>query len=99
MPPIIRFAVASGAPIAEEAFRIGIGANAEILELRDACALNPIGDVAAEIEHGVAITLTRHEEAGVRPIGGGKTVDEFRSDFVIWLPDGGPQRCDDTVSL
>src|SRR3974390_3296996 len=57
VPAIVGFAAMRGAPIAEKPVGIGISAQPEILHLADGGALEPPGDVAGKIEHGVALAF------------------------------------------
>src|SRR5450830_534606 len=99
MPAVIGLALLCGAAVAEEALGLGIVAQAEVLEIHDAGALHAIGDVAGEIEHGVAGALRGHEEARVVRVGRQEARDEFRPDLVIRLPYGGAERRHDAGAL
>src|SRR5262245_61666064 len=51
VPAVVRLLAMRGAAIGIELRRIAIGAEAEVLHLRDACALQAIDHVARQIEH------------------------------------------------
>src|SRR5262249_62036301 len=66
--PVVRLGAMGGAAIAEKPGRIGIGAQTQILDLVDTSKLEPHGDIAGEIEHGVAIAGCRCEKPMARRV-------------------------------
>jgi hypothetical protein len=89
VPAIIGFTAARCASIAEESIRLRISAQAKVLELLDAGALNALRDVPGQIEHGMAGAVRWSEKARIGSIGSKETFNEFGSDLVILLPDCG----------
>ncbi len=83
MPAVVGLAVMGRAAEAEKPAGVGVGAQLEILHAAQAGALEPRGDVAGEIEQGVAGARRGDEKAGVRAIRGGEAADEVGADFVV----------------
>src|SRR3954466_3641774 len=87
MAAVIGVPPAGGAAGGVELRRIGISAEPEILDLRDLGPTQPRHDVAGEIEHRMARTLSRLEEAdGVR-LPRDETIDQVLAALVIGLTD------------
>src|SRR5215469_6025947 len=63
VPAVIRLGAMDGAAVAEKAVRIGIGAQAEIFDMADAGAGEARGDIAREIEQGMAVARGRREKS------------------------------------
>src|SRR6185295_3605621 len=98
MASIVWLAPLRCAPVAEEPLRFGIGTQPKIFELSDTHAANPFGDIAGEVEHGVSISLRRHEKACIAGIRRDEALDKFRPDLVVRLPDGGAECSHDTIA-
>jgi hypothetical protein len=68
---IIPFAAVGGATEAEEARRVGIGAQIKVLDVPDSGSLEAGGNVTGEIEQGMAGTRGGNEETLIcLPLGG-----------------------------
>src|SRR5258708_13031862 len=99
MPTIVRLPAKGGTPIAEEPFWLGVGAQSEVLELRDAGAHDARGNITGEIKHGVVRATRPREETRIGRVSRNEAFDEFRADFVVGLPDGRPECSDDTATI
>ena len=89
---IILLAPMGRAAETEKSRRIGVGAQREILDLRDGGPHQPRPDIAGEIEQGMAGARRRAEEAIAAGILRGKARDQIGADFVIVLPDHRSER-------
>src|SRR5216684_7839851 len=87
-----------GAAVAEKSAWIGIGAQAEILDLNDPGPLEPCRDIAAEIEHRVAGTGGWREESAAGGVFGAKARNKIGSDLIARLPNHRANRCPDLVA-
>src|SRR5262249_54493561 len=99
MPTIVGLAVQRGAPIAEEARRLGKGAQTEVFELRNVGLPDLLRDIAREIEHRVPSALRWCKEVCVRRVGNQETLDELWTDFIILLANGWSECDADTVTF
>src|SRR5262249_46839745 len=87
VPAIVGLGAMRGAPIAEKLLGIGVGAQPDILDLADAGALEPRGDIAGEVEHGMAVAPGRPKEAARGRSRGPTPLNKIGADLVISLPD------------
>src|SRR5262249_28538204 len=84
---VVRLGAMGGAAIGEKSGRIGVGAQTQILDLVDPSKLEPHGDIAGEIEHGVAIAGCRCEKPMARGVLCTKPDNKIGSDLIARLPD------------
>src|SRR3954468_24306979 len=89
---IIRLAAMSGAAVTEEARRVRVGAEPQVLDAFDFSAFDPRPDVAGQIEHGVVFSHGRLEEFPARRIAGAEAFYELRPDLIVRLADQRPDR-------
>ena len=80
------------AAVAEEIFRLGVGADPEVLDPADLRPLEPGEDMAGEVEHGVAVGLRAGKEPRVLRVDLKEPRDELRADLVALLANHGPER-------
>ena len=64
VPAVVGLGAVGGAAIAEKPGRIGIGAQAQILDSADAGPRQPRRDIAAKIEQGMAVARRRRRRTG-----------------------------------
>src|SRR6202521_6423440 len=70
------------AAVAEEIFRLPVGANPEVLDPADLRPLEPVQDITGEVEHGVAAGLRAGKEPRVLRVDLKEPRDELRADLV-----------------
>ena len=87
MSAVIRFCPVGGAAVGIELRRVGIGAKAEVLDGRDLGPAQSGNHVAGQVEHRVARTARRLEEADRVGLDRDETVHQVLADLVVRLAD------------
>src|ERR1700727_1015300 len=81
VPAIIRLGAVGGAAVAEKALRVGIGAQAEILDMANAGARETKRDITRQIEQGMAIAGGGREKPARGTVLGGEPLDQVGADL------------------
>src|SRR5690242_24148 len=96
---VIGFAPMGGAPVAEEALLLGVGAGLDGLDLLQTQSVEPIGGIGLEIEAVMERPLGGDEEAGIAGLARHKAVAEFLTDLIGGLADRRPDGGNDMAAM